>query len=187
MLISVTLISACENDEIIKPQVPPAKTEPPLPVREWYPSPKYRQQTRVYAPFPATQQPSAMAPAYQGNVVQQPWGLAAQEPVYRAPQPVYQSQPPVSQQQPTVWFGQQPVIVEPQPLAPQYQYQYSPRPWGGVREPNINRDTTTDTDAWPQGVYTAPWGAQGTDSNGYWLVPGQTGQAPGSAYYGTVW
>lgn len=186
LLFSFILTSACGNDEITKPQVQPEATEPPLPVRDWYPSPRHRQQPGIYVPFPVTQQP--LAPAYQGNVVQQPWDTTAQQPVYSAPQILYQAQPLVNQQQPAFWSGQQPVVIVPQPMAPQYQYQYSPRPWGGVMAPNNNGDAAAAaTDAWPQGGYMAPWGAPGTGSSGYWLTPGQTGQAPGTAYYGSVW
>ena len=194
ILISVTLISACENDEIIKPEILSEPSEPPLPVREWYPAPKHRQQPTVYVPVPATQQPFVMSPpAYQGNAVQQPWGISAQQPVYSAPQPVYQAQPPVTQQQPSVWSGQQPVIMWPQPVAPQYQpqyqpqYRYTPRPWGSVAEPNNNPDSPVSTDAWPQGGYMAPWGTPATGGNSYWTTPGQTGQLPGTANYGSVW
>jgi hypothetical protein len=78
-------------------------------------------------PVPATQQPFVMSPpAYQGNAVQQPWGISAQQPVYSAPQPVYQAQPPVTQQQPSVWSGQQPVIMWPQPVAPSISPSISP-------------------------------------------------------------
>lgn len=188
ILISVALISACENDEIIKPQAQPETTEPPLPVREWYPAPKHRQQPTIYMPVPATQQPPAMAPPhYPGSVVQQPWGIPTQQPVYRAPQPVYQSQPPVNQRQPTVWSGQQPVVIWPQPMTPQYQY--ATRPWGASTQPDSSRGTTGSTDAWPQGNNMAPWGwgTQGNGNNSYWVTPGQTGQPPGTAYYGSVW
>jgi len=192
ILVSVALISACENDEIIKPQVQSETTEPALPVREWYPAPKHRQQPMRYVPVPAPQQPAAMAPPlYQGNVVQQPWGIATQQPVYSTPQPVYQSQPPVNQQQPTVWSGQQPVVIWPQPMTPQYQYQYqyAPRPWGTLTQPNSSRGGAVTTDAWPQGSNMTPWGwgTQGSGNNSYWVTPGQTGQAPGTAYYGSVW
>ena len=143
ILISVTLISACENEEITKPQTQPEPAEQPLPVREWYPTPKHRQQPMVYVPVPATQQQPVMTtPAYQWNAVQQPWGVPAQQPMYSAPQPVYQAQPPVTQyQQPQVWTGQQPVVTMPQSVAPQYQnqpqYQYTPRPWGSVTEQSV--------------------------------------------------
>ena len=189
VLISVVLITACENDEIIKPQAQSEPTEPPLPVREWFPSPKHRQQPTIYMPVPATQQPPAMAPPhYQGNVVQQPWGIATQQPVYSAPQPVYQSQPPVNQQQPTMWSGQQPVVTWPQSMAPQYQY-YAPRPWGTPTQPDSSQGAAESTDTWPQGSNMAPWGwgTQGTGNNSYWVIPGQTGQPPGAAYYGSVW
>ncbi len=54
LLISVALISACENEDIIKPQSQTEPSEPPLPVSEWYPAPKHRQQPAVYAPVPAS-------------------------------------------------------------------------------------------------------------------------------------
>jgi hypothetical protein len=185
LLFSFILISACGNDEITKPQVQPEATEPPLPVRDWYPSPKHLQQPRVYVPVPITQQP--LAPAYQGNVVQQPWGTTAQQPVYSAPQTVYPAHPSANQQQPMVWSSQQPMVVVPQTMAPQYQYQYSPRPWGDMTQQNNSGPAAGATDAWPQTGYMTPWDTQGTGSSGYWLTPGQTGQTPGTAYYGTVW
>jgi len=195
LLISVTLISACENEEITKPQTQSEPSEPPLPVREWYPAPKYRQQPGMYVPVPAIQQQPVMAPpAYQGNVVQQPWGLPAQQPVYSAPQPVYRFQPPVTQyQQPQVWANQQPLVTLPQTVTPQYQYQYVPRPWGGLTEPNSNQNPAVATDTWPsgaasQGGYLAPWGVPATGTNSYYgVTPGQTGQVPGTVYYGDVW
>ena len=193
LLISVTLVSACENKEITKPQTQLEPSEPPLPVREWYPAPKHRQQPMVYVPVPALQQQPVMAPpAYQGDAVQQPWGIPAQQPVFSTSQPVHQTQPPVTQyQQPQVWTGQQPV-------APQYQYQYQPqyqyvpRPWGSLAEPNSNRNSSASTDAWPQGgypqgSYLAPWATPGTGSHSYGGAPGQTGQVPGTVYYGYEW
>ena len=141
-IISVALISACENDEIIKPQTQSEPSEPSLPVREWYPTSKYRQQPTAYAPVPATQPQTVMAPPiYQGNVVQQPWGVPAPIPVYSAPQIMYQPQMPGTQyQQPQVWTGQQPYAPLPQPVPPQYQY--VPRPWGSLAEPNSNQGST---------------------------------------------
>jgi len=203
LLISVALISACENEEITKPQTQLEPSEPPLPVREWYPAPKHRQQPMVYVPVPALQQQPVMTPpAYQGNVVQQPWGIPAQQSVYIAPQPVYQAQPPVTQyQQPQVWASQQPLVTTPQTVAPQYQYQYQyqpqyqyvPRPWGGSTEPNSNQNPAVSTDTWPsgaasQGSYLAPWGVPATGTNSYYgVTPGQTGQVPGTVHYGDVW
>jgi len=189
-LISVTLISACENDEIIKPQTEPEPTESPLPVREWYPAPKHRQQPMGYVPVPTTQQQPVMPPpAYQGNSVQQPWGIPAPQPVYSAPQPVYQTQQPVTQyQQPSVWTAQQPLATMPQPVAPQYQYQpYVQRPWGSLTAPNSNRNSARPTDAWPQGGYSAPWGVPESGSHGYGATTGQTGLVPGTVYYGYEW
>jgi len=187
LLISVSLISACENDEIVKPQTQSEPSEPPLPVREWYPAPKQRQQATVYVPVPATQQQPVMAPpAYQGYVVQQPWGTPASQPMYAAPQVVYQPQPPGTQyQQPQVWITQPPVATMPQPVTPryqpqyqpqyQYQYQYVPRPWGSLTEPNNNQNPAVSTETWPQGGYISPWGAPVTGSNN------------NEVYYGNVW
>jgi len=196
LLISVTLTSACENEEITKPQTRPEPAESPLPVREWYPAPKHRQQPMVYVPVPV--HPVIAPPAYQGNVAQQPWAIPAQQPVYRSPQPVYQAQPPVTQyQQPQVWAGQQPVVTVPQPVAPQYQYQpqyqYVPRPWGSLAGPDSNQNPAVSTEAWPtgtgaQGGYLSPWGVPGTGTNSYYgVTPGQTGQVPGTTNYGSVW
>lgn len=189
LLISVTLISACENKEITKPHTQPEPSEPPLPVSEWYPAPKHRQQPMVYVPVPARQQQPVMAPpVYQGNAVQQPWGLPAQQPVYRTPQPVYQAQPPVNQyQQPQVWTGQPPVVTMPQPVAPQYQpqYQYVPRPWGSLTEPNSNRNSSTG--AWPEAGDSAPWSMPESGSHGYGATGGQAGQVPGTVYYNYEW
>ena len=205
LLISVTLISACENEEITKPQPQLEPAESPLPVREWYPAPKHRQQQpMVYVPVPTIPQQSVMGlPAHQWNAVQQPWSVPAQQPVYSAPQPVYQVQPSVTQyQQPQVWTGQQPVFTLPQPVVPQYQYQYQPqyqyvpRPWGNVTEPNSTQNPAVSTDAWPantwpqgsypQGSYLSPWSVPATGSS-YGVIPGQAGQMPGTTNYGAVW
>ena len=178
LLISVALTSACENEEITRPQTKTEPPESPLPVREWYPAPKHRQQPTVYVPVPVQQQQPVMAPSgYQGNIVQQPWGTTAQQPVYSTPQPVYPSQPPVNQyQQPSVWAGQQPGVT-------QYQFQHSPRPWGNVTEPNRNQNSAGSTDAWPQGgYYSAPWG-----SNQSGAAAGHPGQVPGTVFYDYQW
>ena len=184
LLISVALISACENEEITKPQTQSEPTEQPLPVSEWYPTPKHRQQPTAYVPFPATQLQPVMAPSvYQGNIVQQPWGTTAQQPVYSAPQYVYPAQPPLNQyQQPSAWTGQQ-------PMAPQYQYQYqyAPRPWGNMTEPNSKQNSTVSTDAWPQGGYSAPWGMPPTGGYVSGSPAGQPGPVPGTIYYDTNW
>ena len=192
LLISVTLISACENnDEIIKPEAQSEPSETPLPVREWYPASKYRQQPSAYAPVPTIQPQAVMPPpAYQANAVQQPWGVPAPIPVYSAPQFIYSPQPPVTQyQQPQVWTGQQSVAPLQQPVAPQYQpqYQYVPRPWGNRTEPNSNQGAAVSTQTWPQGGYNTPWGMPVTGSpyNGTTTAP--TGQVPGTVYYGHVW
>lgn len=172
LLISVMLISACENEDIIKTPSQTEPSEPPLPVTEWYPAPKHRQQPAVYAPVQATQQQPVMAsPVYQGNVIQQPWAIPAQQPMYySAPQPAYPAQPPVNQYQPSVWAGQQPAATWPQPVVPQYQY--VPRPWGNVTEPGSNRNSNGSTETWPQGGYVvAPWGGA------------TAGQVPGTVYY----
>jgi hypothetical protein len=173
LLISVALISACENEDIIRPQPQTEPSEPPLPVSEWYPAPKHRQQPMMYAPVPAPQQqqPVMAPPAYQGNVAQQPWGIPAQQPVYSAPQ--------VNQYQPSVWAGQQPAATWPQPVVPQYQY--VPRPWGNVTEPGSNRNSNVSTETWPQGGYVvAPWGVPQSGGTGSGAT---AGQAPGTVYY----
>jgi hypothetical protein len=185
LLISVALLSACENEDVIKPQSQPEPADKPLPVSEWYPTPKHRQQPTVYVPVPAAQQQPVMtSPGYQGNVVQQPWGTPAQQPIYySAPQPVYPAQPqlnPYQQPQP-VWSGQQPTSSWQLPVVPQYQY--APRPWGNVTAPGGTRDSNTSTEAWPQGGYVVtPWGAPppGSLSGG---ATGQAGQVPGTIYY----
>lgn len=189
LLTSITLISACENDEIIKPQTQSEPSEAPLPVREWYPTSKYRQQPTAYAPVPTRQPQTMMAPpAYQGNVVQQPWGVPAPTPVYSTPQPVYQQQMPATRyQQPQVWTGQQSTPQMQQPAAPRYQPQYVPRPWGSLTEPNSNQGTAFSTQTWPQGGYNTPWGVPvtGNTYNGSSTAP--TSQVPGTVYYGNVW
>ena len=190
LLISVALNSACENEENIRPEIQSEPSDPPLPVTEWYPAPKYRQQPPAYAPVPATQQQPVMAPsAYQGSTLQQPWGTAAQQPVYSAPQFVYQAQPPANQyQQPPVWAGQQPGGAYQQPMAPQYQYQYAPRPWGNITTPNSRQKATRSTDAWPQGGYIAPWSMPQTGSFQSGTAAGQPGQIPpGAVYYDYNW
>ena len=184
LLISVALLSACENEENIRPQTQPEPSEPPLPVVEWYPTPKHRQQPTAYVPVPAaTQLQPVMAPsAYQGSSVQQPWG--------GAPQVIYQAQPPVNQyQQPPVWPSQQPGTTYQQPAAPQYQYQYqqTPRPWGSMTGPNSNRNSNVSTETWPQGGYVAPWSMPQTGGYAGGAPAGQPGQAPGTVYYDTNW
>jgi hypothetical protein len=191
LLILATLISACNNDEIIEQPVQSELSETSLPVREWYPAPKHRQQPTAYAPAPTVQPQVVMTPpAYQGNIVQQPWVVPAPIPVYSAPQFVYQPQTPATQyQQPQVWTGQQSVTPMQQPVVPQYQpqYQYVPRPWGSLTEPNSNQGSAASTQAWPQGGYNTPWGMPVTGStyNGPTAPP--TGQVPGTVYYGNVW
>ena len=186
LFISVALTSACEKEDIIKPQSQPEPSEPSLPVSEWYPSPKHRQQPAVYVPVPAAQQPPVMAsPANQGYAVQQPWTLPAQPPVYyTAPVPVYPVSPQVNQaQQPPVWAGQQPAASWPQPVVPQYQY--TPRPWGDVTSaPRTNQNSNASTESWPQGGYVvSPWGVPISGSSGSGVPQGQAGQVPGSIYY----
>lgn len=178
LIISITFVSACENDEIIKPQAQSEPAEPPLQVREWYPAAKHRQQPAVYAPVPAAGQQPVRVPAYQGNVAQQPWSVTAPQPVYQAPLLVYQPPPVTQYQQPQGWAGQQYVAPLPQPVVPQYQYQYVPRPWGGVTAPNSNQNPAVSTETWPQSGYITPWGVPAT---------GYTGQVPGTVYYGHEW
>jgi len=192
LLILFTLISACDNDEIIKPEIQSEPSEAPLPVREWYPASKYRQQQPAYAPVQTMQPQAVMAPpTYQGNVAQQPWVVPAPIPVYSAPQLMYQQQVPGTQyQQPQVWTGQQSVSPLHQPVAPQYQpqYQYVPRPWGTFTEPNYNQGSAASTEAWPQGGYSTPWGMPVTGSNYYdGSTVAPTGQVPGTVYYEHVW
>jgi|GEM_PF-2463854 len=182
---SVALTSACEKEDIIKPQLQPESSEPSLPVSEWYPTPKHRQQPAAYVPVPAAQQPPVKSSsAYQGNTVQQPWGVPAQQPMYyTAPVPVYPVPPQVYQaQQPPVWSGQQPAASWPQPVAPQYQY--APRPWGNVTAPAANQDSNASTETWSQGGYVVtPWGMPIPGSNGSGVTEGQAGRVPGSIYY----
>jgi hypothetical protein len=176
LLISVTLTSACGSDDIIEPQAQSEPSEAPLPVREWYPASKYRQQPSAYAPVPTMQPQAVMAPpAYQANAVQQPWVVHAPIPVYGAPQFIYSPQPPVTQYQ--------------QPVAQQYQprYQYVPRPWGNVMEPNSNQGAAVSTQAWPQGGYNTPWGMPVTGSTYNGTTTAPVGQVPGTVYYGHVW
>jgi hypothetical protein len=189
--ISIALISACDNEEIIKPQEQTKATEPALPVREWYPAPKHtRQQPLVYAPAPTQQQPVMSAPAYQGSVAPQPWTVPAPQTVYGAPPIAYQPPPVTQYQPPEVWMTQQPVTATPQqaqPRYPSYQYQYDPRPWGSVNEPNSNQRSTQATETWPQGSYISPWGIPAT-GNPYNGSPVEnTGQAPRTIYYGDGW
>ena len=148
---------------------------------------KHWQPPTVYAPAPAMQQQPVIVPAYQGNVVQQPWSIPAAQPAYRAPPLVYQP-PPVTQtqRQPQVWTRQQPVAPTPQAVVPQYQY--APRPWGGLTESSSNQKSAGSTEAWPQGStpqggYIVPWGTPvpGSVYNG--PATGYTGQAPGTIYY----
>jgi hypothetical protein len=186
LLISVVLISACDKDEIIKQQTQSEPTEPSLPVREWYPAPKQRQQPPAYAP--AQLQPVMAPSAYQGNTVQQPWGTTAQQPVYSTPQFVYQAQSPVNQyQQPQVWASQQPGVTYQQPMDPQYQYQYAPRPWGNITPPKSSQNATRSTDTWPQGGYVAPWSVPQTGGYQSGTAAGQPGQIPGAVYYDYNW
>lgn len=184
LLISIALISACENEEITRPQTQPEPSEAPLQVREWYPAPKHRRQPTAYVPPTATQLQPVMAPAAnQWNSIQQPWGTATQQPVYSAPQYVSPAQPAGSQyQQPSVWAGQQ-------PMAPRYQYQYAPRPWGSITEPNSQQNAPVSTDAWPQGGYgySAPWGVPQTGGYVGGAPAVQPGQVPGTVYYDTNW
>jgi hypothetical protein len=181
LLISVALLSACENEENIRPQIQSEPSEPPLPVREWYPTPKHRQQPTAYVLVPATQSQPVMAPsAYPRNSVQQSWGSA--------PQGVYPEQPPAYQYQQTpVWPGQQPGATYQQPTAPQYQYQYTPRPWGGMTGPNSNQNSNVSTESWPQGGYAAPWSMPQTGGNLGGAPAGQPWQPPGAVYYDSNW
>ncbi len=180
-LISVALVSACENDENIRPQTQSEPSEPALPVRDWYPSPKHRQQSPVYAPVQAIQLQPVMAPsAYQGGSIQQPWGYTAQQPVYGSPQSVYPAQPTVNQYQ-------QPAATYQQPMVPQYQYQYSPRPWGSPTQTNSYQNSNMSTETWPQGGYVAPWSIPLTGGNMSGIPPGQQGQVPGRVFYDSDW
>jgi hypothetical protein len=182
LLISIAITSACDNDEVVRPQTPETEsTEAPLPVREWYPAPKpQRHPPMTYAPV---QTPAMTSSVDQGSSIQQhPWGGAAQQPVYDALQFSYQPQPQVNQyQQPPVTATQQPVVTWPQPVAPQYSYPYMPRPWGNTMQPGSNQNPARSTDSWPQGGYTVPWGVPGGSP------AGQPAQVPGSVYYDTTW
>ena len=74
-----------------------------------------------------------------------------------------------------------------QPTAPQYQYQYSPRPWGSMTGPNSNQNSNVSTETWPQGGYVAPWGMPQTGGNLGGAPAGQPGQPPGTVYYDSIW
>ena len=154
----VLLAGACSDDgPVSEPETKAATAsrQQPLPVREWYPTPKHAKPRIAIAPaqIPMNQQPSFnTAPVHQ-----QQWNMQPQPYVYS--QPV---QPP-TQWGGAVQHGQAPVQQPAMPQQYQYvnPYQYGQRPWGSVPN-NGQQGTTTDywnTPAYGSGqynVYPAP-------------------------------
>lgn len=195
LLFTVALLSACDDDDkLVEQQTETVAKEPPLPVKEWYPSPKHMQQPRAYM-HPSAIQPRQMMPAQplnQGAVSQQPWAVTVPQAVYPQPSPVIvypapQYAPPA---QHWGWTYQQPAVQAPQPWSPAQPvvpgYQYVPRPWGNISGANDNRQADTYSDSWSPNSYYSPGGAPAGGSNNIWGT-GQYGTVPYGGYYGNVW
>ena len=200
-LFTVALLGACDDaDEPVKQELQTEAVEPPLPVKEWYPSPKHMQQPQAYSQPPALQyrQMTPVQPPAQGSVSQQIWALPLQQPVYTQQPPVYTQQPPVivyqlpqhaAPAQPQGWTYQQPADQPSQSWSPTQQlvpgYQSVPRPWGDVGGANGNRQTGTYSESWPSNSYYSPGGVPAGGGDNTWGT-GQYGTVPGG-YYGKVW
>ena len=182
----VIFLGACDDDDKpVRQQPQTAATEAPLPVREWYPTPKHRQPT-----YAGQFQPVMPPQTYgQGAVMQQPWGVPPQPVASQPQQPWGWSQQPVMQppQQPWGW-SQQPVMQPPQPQTQPVVpvYQYTNRPWGDPTVATDNKHTNTYSETWPPGSYS--WQGGAPTSGGYtgWGT-GPTGAVPYNSYYGNVW
>jgi hypothetical protein len=137
LLVSVVvlLVSACAADEpehLSALQEKPAKPEPAIQVREWYPTPKHQDAPYyVFAPVPGQgmqQQQIIAAPPVQQGQGYAPAGQYWQPAPYPAQQAIPQYPGGGG------WSGygqaQQQAIAQPQPYppAPQYQQPYQPVP-----------------------------------------------------------
>ena len=202
LIFTAALLSACANDDkLVEQQTEIEAEEAPLPVREWYPTPKHMQQPQAYI-HPSAIQPGQMMPAQppnQGAVSQQPWAVKVPQAVYTQPSPVIVYQAPqyapqapqyAPQAQQWGWTYQQPAVQAPQPwtwtqpVVPGYQN--VPRPWGDITGANNNRQADTYSGNWPQNSYYAPGGAPASGSHNVWGT-GQYGTVPPGVYYGNVW
>jgi hypothetical protein len=155
LLVCVILLAgACGDDAPVREAETKAKTAPsapPLPVREWYPTPKHARPRISIAPeqpaarVPMTQQPSftpSPAPQQQWNMQPQPY-----------------------------------VPVQPQQYQYAYPYQYEQRPWGAVPDSKGRKQTDAGQNSQPQGTATDYWGVPvypGGQYNGY-PPPGMPG------------
>lgn len=194
-LSTVALLGACDDvDEPVKQETQTEAMESPLPVKEWYPSPKHMQQPQAYSQPPAHQyrQMTPVQPPAQGSVSQQTWALPVQQPVYTQQPPVivYQLPQYAAPAQQQAWTYQQPAVQPSQPWSPTQQlvpgYQYVPRPWGNVAGPNDNRQTDAYSESWPPNSYYSPGGVPAGGGDNTWGT-GQYGTVPSSGHYRKVW
>ena len=186
ILFAVVLISACDDDKPDNKQdATAAPATEPLPVKEWYPTPRHQQAPRGFAQSPAPAVTQARMPAHYGaQAVQQPW-TGVPQVVYIYPQVAGQPQLHNSMS-PWQYSVPQPVVPQPYPAAPAYQYAH--QPWGlpPVTINNHNPGTNTSGNAWQQTGSVPQWGSPATNNYPGW-GPGQYGVAPDVNTSGYVW
>jgi hypothetical protein len=181
---AVILTGACDDD---KPdngqQTDVAPAAEPLPVREWYPTPKHQQARRGFAQAPAhAANQVAAPPSYGVPPVQQSWSGAPQV-VYVYPQVAGQPQVynPALQWQ---YSAPQPVVPQPYQTVPAYQFVQ--QPWGLPAVIVNNSGTNTPGNVWQQPGTLPQWGSPAMNNYPGWGT-GQHGVAPDVNTSGYVW
>jgi hypothetical protein len=168
-------VGACgDEDPLENSEVEPEASPPPLPVREWYPTPKHSTPRRVYVPVPSSP-PPRQQPAYSAATRQQQRGMTP---------PAYTNQQAAPQPQ---WGGgaatqwQSPVRQQPQQYQFVYPYQFEQRPWGAPGVANQSQ-STTGQGSWPQNG-SSQWGMPAYDGHSGWGTDPYNGY-PGSGIPG---
>lgn len=202
-------LPACSDDEPVEHHVQEdAAEELSLPVRQWYPQPKYSRYRTDVAPQYAQPQMMQPPPAYQSSRPAGQQGWESQRQTYQPAPPPTQSQvyggasgwqapvqqqavpPHYYQQAPAQQVYQAPVQqwgTQQQFVTPYYNQQTPQRPWGEVPR-------QTPVSPWSTGTAPSqqaqPWygghnpGIQGQGYPG-WETP--YGGYPGSAVPGHLW
>ena len=177
-------VSACGDDvPLEKTEVEP-EAPPPIPVREWHPSPKHSPPRSVYVPVPSAP-PPRQQPAYDAATMQQQRGMTP--PAYTgrqaAPQPQWGGGAATQWPSPVRQQPQQPAM--PQQYQNVYPYQYDPRPWGGTPGAVYDNQSTTGQTSWPQnGSYQ--WGVPSYGGQSGWGTGTYNGY-PGTGAPGYGW
>ena len=168
ILFTVVLISACDDDKPDnKQEADVAPTAEPLPVKEWYPTPKHQQVRRGFAQAPAPAATQAnVAPSYGTPPVQQSW-TGVPQVIYVFPQTAGQPQLYNSTQP---WQYSMPQQVVPQSYQAVPSYQYAQQPWG-LPPVTINNNApgmNTSGNVWQQPGVIPQWGAPATNNYPGW-------------------